>query len=412
MFTRVLRAAPIDVCALCRKKVKKVAHRELLSGRNGLTVENIEAVDPAADAGGNGGGDLTGRVQDNAGAATSTSSSSLPSRPVFGCDTSPSADIKLHLKARESAQAKEAASGSGKRPKIPSRKALEASGVAGVVQDAPQLMTKEIREAMAPRTSRRMKGQRTRVEGDCARNCFTGQAMGDAAGSGGFIGRFGGNGLSRVGAAGEDTSPSSEEVLEEYPQQRRQHQQQDQQHNTQQQQQQQQQRSASLTPRQRRSSTVTTTGASASQRRPRYAASSRDAGDVDTKKTTKTNKRRGGVAEKNRDIKAKKKHTSTRSGRVQDEGKEGAIVTEPATLCAFENCTAGATYGVNNIVRYWYVVVFCISTVIETSLARLERTLSMGNSSSRPIDVNVGGPRDFTVSLVRLVSPDVYMFPR
>lgn len=398
MFSRVLRAASIDMCALCRKKVKKVANRELQSGGNGLTVENIDAVDPAADAEVNGGGDLTGHVQDNAGAATSTSSSSLLSRPVFGGDTSPLADIKLLHKARKSAQDKEAASGSGKRPKIPSRKALEASGVAGVVQDAPQLMTKEIREAMAPRTSRRMKGQRTRVEGDCARNCFTGQAAGDAAGSGGFIGRFGGNGCSSVGTAGEDASPSSREILEEYPQQRRHHQQQYQQQKIQQQQQkqQQQQRSASLTPRQRQSSTVTTTGASASQRRPGDAASSRGVGDVDTKKTTKTNKRRGGVADKNRDTKAKKKHTST-SGGVQDEGKEGAIVTEPTTLCAFENCRAGATYGVNNIVRYWYVVVFCISNVIGASLARSEREISMGISSSRPIDVNVDGPRDFTI---------------
>lgn len=358
------------LCALCRKKVKKIANRELHKGGNGLKVGNIEGVDVAADAEVNGGGDFTGRVQDNADAATPTGSSSLPSRPPFGCDTSPLADIDLLRKARQSAQAEAEASGNGKRPKTPSRKALEASGVAGVVQDAPQLMTKEIREALAPKTARRTKDQRPRIKGDCKRNCFTGQATGDVAGSGSFTGKFGGNGFSRISAAGEDTSPSSEEILEEYLQQRRQHQQQQTQHQQNQQRQQQQsrhlkrktqrqqqQRSASLRPHQGKSSNDTTTAVSAPQCRRVDAAPTRGAGNVDTKKTTNTNKRRGGVTEKNRDMKAKKMNTSI-NGELRVDGKECVVVAKAATLCAFEDCKAGATYGVNNTVRYWYVVRF------------------------------------------------------
>ena len=355
------------MCALYRKKVKKIANRELHKGGNRPTVVNIEGVDVAADAEVNGGRGFTGRVQDNANAATPTGSSSLPSRPAFGCDTSPLADIDLLRKARQSAQAEAEASGNGKRPKTPSRKALEASGVAGVVQDAPQHMTKEIREALAPKTARRTKDQRPRVKGRCERNSFTGQATGD---SGGFIGRFGGNGFSRISAAGEDASPSSEEILEEYLQQRLQHQQQQaqQQQNRQRQQQQsrhlkrktqqqQQQRSASLRPHQGQSPNDTTTAASASQCRPVDAASTRGAGNVDIKKTTKTNKRRGEVAEKNRDTKSMKINTST-NGELRVEGKEGTVLAKAATLCAFEDCKAEATYGVNNTVRYWYVVRF------------------------------------------------------
>ena len=317
-----------------------------------------EGADAAADAEVNGTGHWTGHVQDNAGAATPTSRRSLFSRPFFGCDTSPLADIDLLRKARQSAQAKAEATGNGKRPKIPSRKALEASGFAGVVQDAPQLMTKELRKAAAPKTARRMKNQRPGSKGNCARNYFTGQATGDVARSGGFIGRFDGNGFSTVSAAGEGESPTSEEILEEHLQHRRKHQQQQEKQQQQQHQNNKTQRlrSASLTSRRRQSPIDMTTAAGACQRRPADATPTRGANNVDTKKTTKTRKRRGGVAEKNRDMTAKKKNTSTIGG-LQGEGKESAGITN-ATRCAFEECQARATYGVNNIVRYWYVVFF------------------------------------------------------
>ncbi|CAM9227260.1 unnamed protein product [Laminaria digitata] len=221
-------------------------------------------------------------------------------------------------------------------------------------------MTKELKKA-TPKLAWRVMDKRTgRLARVCARNGFLGRSTGAVAGSGGFIGRVGGNGFSRVGEAGGEASPSP--AKNEYSEQRQQQQQEQQRQRKQKQQQQQrlqQQRSHPQTPRQPQSSTNATAGASACKRRPADAAATRDAIKVDAKKMIKTdNKRRGSVPERSRSREAKKKNTRE-SGWLQGEGKESAGVTRATTPgdtkdytpCAFEVCRARATHGVD-VVRY------------------------------------------------------------
>lgn len=73
----------------------------------------------------------------------------------------PSAEIKLLQEARESARAEAEASGSGRRPRAPSRKLLEASG--RVQNEGAQWMTKEIKEAEAKKL-RDLKEQRRKYK--------------------------------------------------------------------------------------------------------------------------------------------------------------------------------------------------------------------------------------------------------
>lgn len=69
----------------------------------------------------------------------------------------PSIEIRLLQEARESARAEAEASGSGRRPRAPSRKLLEASGA--LENQGAQWMTKEIKEADA-RVKKELREQR------------------------------------------------------------------------------------------------------------------------------------------------------------------------------------------------------------------------------------------------------------
>lgn len=74
---------------------------------------------------------------------------------------SPSVEISLLMQARASAKAEVESSGSGRRPRAPSRKALEASGI--LKNNSAQWMTKEIREADA-RLKKELREQRKQLK--------------------------------------------------------------------------------------------------------------------------------------------------------------------------------------------------------------------------------------------------------
>ncbi|CAM9994244.1 unnamed protein product, partial [Laminaria digitata] len=90
--------------------------------------------------------------------AASTAQSPRGSRVIDTSGMAPSVEIRLLQEARESARAEAEASGSGRRPRAPSRKLLEASGALEKNQGA-QWMTKEIKEADA-RVKKELREQR------------------------------------------------------------------------------------------------------------------------------------------------------------------------------------------------------------------------------------------------------------
>eukprot|EP00904_Undaria_pinnatifida_P000496 jgi/Undpi1/10447/HiC_scaffold_29.g12897.m1 len=323
-----------------RKKAENFANRILHQGGDGHTVEGIEGTNTGTDTELNRGGHFAVREQDNAEPAytpqqadSPTESRSPPSRTVYGCDTSPLADMDLLKNARQLAQAEAEASGTG---------------------------------------------------------------------------RFGGSGFSRVRDVSEEVSPCVGEILEEYLEQRRQHVQehqqqkeqqqqelQEQEHDQQQQQkqpqhqrqqrqqpkrqcQQQQHHKSSVLQRspQPQSSFGETGVFSTSNPRPGHAPN-RGTDSSIADKTPNTKKQRGEVPGKNGKRKANKNATcglKNNSGGLNintgglkisngmlkntcdefqnEQNNEDAGATKIVTPCAFDECKAAATYGVNNIVRY------------------------------------------------------------
>lgn len=106
---------------------------------------------------GKGGNNPNKRRKTATGTFSRTAGSSSPYRTGYGSGLAPSDKMRLLLEARESTREAGEAGGSGRRPRVPSRKFLEASGK--VVDEGVQWMTKEKREEQA-RKKRELKEQK------------------------------------------------------------------------------------------------------------------------------------------------------------------------------------------------------------------------------------------------------------
>lgn len=249
-----------------------------------------------------------------------------PSKMADVLGMSPSADIDMLLKARRSAQAAAEASGTGRRARVPSRKALEAAGLATAAQGAPQWMTRELKEQEKKR-AKELRHQR--VEDRAARPKKRVAAMvpiddetisssgrgGAGPGCRGGVGATAGDGggvTSRVSI--NNTCPATQRSNQEESMDSR------------------------------------TTYANALGRHAAEALKR----DIDNGDGEKSQKKLKVVAPGPGNEQASK--AAVRSGRHPQDRGDG-VDTKTITQCTFDKCVARATFGVNSIARYWCVVV-------------------------------------------------------
>ena len=278
----------------------------------------------------------------------------------------PSVEIRLFREARESAKAAAAATGSGRRARAPSRKALEASGK--MSSEGAQWMTREKREEQE-RQKRDMKEKRraAAAAGLKAGHVIESFAVAAAGGAGSRSGGGVGSRSLGVGNRGKLVVSSSCTTGELVPAETLQ--------------------AAARQPSEEGFTPTTDDSNAIAEGRAEVAGSNGRAGGVTPVAVVEASKepakkRELAESEADRGVESGKKkkrrgkakvgsygggevHTERtpnkevkkRSGRKGKEGMGGGSVVRGAArstvLCDFQSCPKAALYGVNDTVRYW-----------------------------------------------------------
>lgn len=263
-----------------------------------------------------------------------TAGSPSPQLTADGSEAAPSDEMRLLLEGRESIRATREAGNSGRRPRVPSRKFLEASG--RVLDEGVQWMTKEKREDQA-RIKRELKEQKKAA---AAAGLQVGQVLETAAlrlprganRSGGALGG-GGRAVSKViwrkltpaeilRVAGKKSAVNRAELKNA--------------------------KAADATSGVDVSKSKQEGGASIS------AAAASETGTMSEKKHKPAPEAGHPTAQQGSSVVEPAHESKSKCSREDpDEGsREGEKRAAKAT-CEFENCPKKASFGVNGVVRYW-----------------------------------------------------------